>query len=407
MSPVWRLLGASSVNELLNLALLLIAGFIIGKLANRFHLPAVTGYLVAGLLIGPSILNLFTDSAVAGHQLISDLALGVIAFTIGREFRWQEIKRVGAGVILITVCEGLTACIVTAVAIRLIGQPIGIALLLGAIATATAPAATVVVMREYRSAGPLTSTLLQVVALDDAVGLMTFALLGPIARADLTGSAASSVLMTILAPLGGIAAAFAIGIALGAGLAFILRHVRNTEEGLALVMGVILLGAGLAQHLQISPLLLNMAVGTTLINVSDRADRFIDALERMSLTIYVPFFVLAGASLHISEVGRLGLIGLTYLLARSAGKVLGAALGSRLAHAQASVQKYLGIALLPQAGVAIGMVLMLQQAVPEAASLITTVVLGSVMVYEMLGPVCAKIAITRAGEVGQAPAQAD
>lgn len=380
----------------------MVAGFAVGKLVNRFKLPAVTGYLIAGLIIGPSMLHILSDQVIAENSLISDLALSIIAFTIGREFHRDVLRQVGKGIVAITIIEGTTACLFVLMAVLLTGRPLGVAMIFGAIATATAPAATVVVMRELRSAGPLTSTLLQVVALDDAVGLMIFGLFIPIARGSLLGRMDANWLSLIGLPLIEIVGALIGGAALGVLLALALKQVNQIDVGIALVVGTLLLGGGLASRLSLSPLLFNMAVGTALINTNRAANQFIRGVEQAALVIYVPFFVLAGASLHLSLLPKLGGLGLVYLLARSAGKFIGAYLGARVAKMPNSVQHNLGLALQPQAGVAIGMTLLIQRDLPELAALITTVVLGSVMIYELIGPICAKIAVTRAGEVGRA-----
>lgn len=390
------------MNELMVLGILMVTGFLVGKLINRFRLPAVTGYLVAGLLIGPSVLRILSEDVVAGNSLISDLALSVIAFTIGREFRWDALQSVGKGIAAITVIEGTAACLFVVIGILLTGRPIGVAMIFGAIATATAPAATVVVMRELRSAGPLTSTLLQVVALDDAVGLMIFGLFIPIARSSLLGRMDTSLLTMIGLPVVEIVGALVGGALLGLLLGYALRFVSGTDVGVALTVGTLLLGAGLAARFSLSPLLFNMALGMALVNANRAADQFVRGVEQAALVIYVPFFVLAGASLHLSLLPQMGGIGVVYLLARSAGKLVGAFAGARVAKMPRSVQQNLGLALQPQAGVAIGMTLMIQHDLPELAALVTTVVLGSVMVYELIGPICAKIAVTRAGEVGKA-----
>lgn len=312
------------------------------------------------------------------------------------------MRQVGKGIITITVIEGTIACLFVLMAVLLTGRPLGVAMIFGAIATATAPAATVVVMRELRSAGPLTSTLLQVVALDDAVGLMIFGLFIPIARGSLLGRMDANWLSLVGLPLIEIVGVLVGGAALGVLLALALRRVSQTDVGIALVVGTLLLGGGLASSLSLSPLLFNMAVGMALVNTNRGADQFIRGLEQAALVIYVPFFVLAGASLHLNLLPKLGGLGLVYLLARSTGKFIGAYMGSRMARMPKSVQHNLGLALQPQAGVAIGMTLMIQRDLPELAALVTTVVLGSVMVYELIGPICAKIAVMRAGEVGRA-----
>lgn len=360
-------------------------------------LPAVTGYLVAGMIIGPSVASIVPARIVSSLGFIESLALAFIAFGIGKEFQWENLKRVGPGIATITVVQGLAAAFFVTVGLLILGQPPALALVLGAIATATAPAATILVMKEYRADGPVTRTLLQVVALDDALGIIVFGMVVPFSRALETGTSLN--LLEVLArPIIEILGALCLGFALGITLAFAVKKVDGYRNGRLWVIGTVLVGAGLAEILGWSELLLNMAMGTALVNCTKEGQRLADDVDETVSPVYVPFFVLAGASLDLSLIPKLGFLGVSYLLLRSAGKVSGAWLGSSMARAPETVKKYLGLGLLPQAGVAIGMVSIVRQSFPEFAGVVTTVTLGSVMVYELLGPLMARIAIFKAGE---------
>lgn len=360
-------------------------------------LPAVTGYLVAGMIIGPSIASIVPARIVSSLGFIESLALAFIAFGIGKEFQWENLKRVGPGIVTITVVQGLAAVIFVTAGLLILGQPLALALVLGAIATATAPAATTLVMKEYQADGPMTRTLLQVVALDDALGIIVFGMVVPLSRALETG-ASLNLLEVLSRPVMEILGALFLGFALGVALAFAVKKVDGYRNGRLWVIGAVLAGAGLAEILGWSELLLNMALGTAFVNSTKEGQGLAEDVDETVSPVYVPFFVLAGASLDLSLIPRLGFLGAAYLLLRSAGKVSGAWLGSSMARAPEAVKRYLGLGLLPQAGVAIGMVSIIRQSFPEFAGVVTTVILGSVMVYELLGPVMARIAIFKAGE---------
>lgn len=401
------------MSPLLVVGILIIFGLLSGKIANKLKLPGVTGYLLLGLSAGPSLFGLLPAETVKEFSFFSPLALALIAFSIGREFKFGYLKQVGAGVALITVAEGIAASTFVVIGMRLLArQPWPLTLLFGALACATAPAATIVVMRENRCEGPLTRTLLSVVALDDALAIVVFALFSPVAAAlvgrslpgtmanrygflGVTGHAAALAAAEILGSVGfGTLAAFL--------LVVLLRRLRRPEELLAGVLGTAILTAGIASALSLSPLLTNMALGMMLVNIDRGYDKLMQRVDEIALSIYIPFFVLAGASLDLRLLPKLGLVGVIYLTFRSLGKIVGAGAGAKLARFPPQVQKYLGLALQPQAGVAIGLAMMVRTQFPDLADTVTTVIMATVMVYELIGPVLAKIAVTRAGEVGRA-----
>jgi Kef-type K+ transport system membrane component KefB len=382
------------------LGLVLIAGIFAARLINKVNLPAVTGYLLLGLLAGGSFLNVLSGPVLEKLAFIDTVALSFIAFSIGKEFRWDAIKSLGGSIILITTVQGLAASLFTLFAVWGVSGNLPLGMILGAIATATAPAATIAVIREYKADGPMTRTLLAVVALDDALGLIVFSILIPIAR-SLRFHEAISTFTMIVEPVKEISFALGLGTILGLALTFFLSRWRDSDSQLALTFGAVLFAGGLSQVTGLSPLLTNMALGTALANSYRGAGRLMDTVESTaSAAMFIPFFIIAGATLDVTWLAKVGLVGIAYILARSLGKILGAGIGAQWAHAQKSVIQNLGIALLPQAGVAVGMVAMIRTEFPILAPEVSNVVLASVIIYELIGPVAARIALKRSGEIG-------
>lgn len=388
------------MNALVNFALLLLGGFVGGKLVNRLRLPAVTGYLLAGVVMGGSVLNLIGTRAVSEMGLINNVALGLIAFIIGGEFSFANIKKLGNSVMIIAMLEVTGAFVLVTLTMALLFRlPLSVALLLGAISSATAPAATVLVLRELKARGPLTDTLLAVVAIDDALCVMAFGLASAAAKA-LAGRNVSLAL-SIIQPLLELGGSIVFGAVLGVLLALVVRRLRQSSEVMVVALGTAFLAGGVSPLLHLSPLLTTMALGCTLVNVSrEQSEKAFSAIKSMDTPVYVAFFTMAGASLELNYLVKVGLVGLGYILARVAGKALGAYTGATIGRATPAVRKYLGLGLVPQAGVAIGVTMLACQEFPKYSSLLATLTLGSVVVYELVGPLCAKIAVYKAGEAG-------
>ncbi|MFY9425197.1 MAG: cation:proton antiporter [Bacillota bacterium] len=394
------------MNMVLYLGLILLAGFTAGKLINYVKLPAVTGYLVIGLLLGPSLLGLVTSETITALTPINTIALSIIAFTIGGEFAIKQLKKVGKSVILIAILEVVGAfAFVTLTLHFLLGVDLYIALIFGAISSATAPAATIMVLRQYKARGPLTDTLLAVVAIDDALCVIAFGITMAISKV-LAGEVSGSLATMIGAPFWELFGSFLLGTIAALVLLTISTRLKEQPDRIVIILGMVLATAGLAEMLNLSTLLACMAMGCISVNLLPReTGRIFDILKSVDTPIYVLFFVLAGANLQLELVTQVGAIGVAYIVSRVIGKMAGAALGAKLGGAPETVLKYLGLGLVPQAGVAIGVTLVVQQNFPSIADLVTTVILGSVVVYEIIGPFCSKLAITRAGEVGKAESQ--
>jgi Kef-type K+ transport system membrane component KefB len=382
--------------------LVLLLGLTAEKLIYHCKLPAVTGYLIIGMLAGPSLLNILNPATVAALASINSIALGLIAFLIGGELSLDNLRKCGQSVLWITFSQVLGAfCLVALSLYFLAGVELPVALLFAAVSCATAPAAVMMVLREYRAKGPLTESLLAVVALDDAVCLILYAIAVSVAKV-LVGENIS-LAAAILKPFWELAASLLGGAVAGFFLVWLSKKMGERDDSLVLVLGMVFLLAGGAELLQLSPLLVCMSLGFFAVNLAPgESAKIFRIIKSLDTPVYVMFFVAAGANLHLSELAKLGTVGTVYIIARVLGKMAGAGLGGVLGKAAPVVRKYLGLGLVPQAGVAIGLTLLLANDFPAFARIITPVILASVVVYEIIGPFCVKLAVSRAGEVNKA-----
>lgn len=386
------------MNILLVLSLAMIAGLIFTRIMKFISLPNVTGYLIAGLLIGPFCFNLFSQGSLKEVEIITDVALGFIAFSIGSSFKLSDLEKLGKHIVIITFCQALCAVVFVDIVLWLIGVPLAEALTLGAIATATAPAATLLVVRQYKAKGIVTSTLLAVVAFDDAIGLMVFSISISIAKVLVAGTQLTINAM-LLEPLLEIFLSLLIGGACGALLALCSRFFKSRANRISCIIAVVFGGLGLSIILNLSSLLVCMMIGALYANLYKPSAEPLDVMDRWTYPLYMLFFVISGAQLNLSVIPQVGLVGVVYIVVRSLGKYFGAAFGAKITHADKNVVKYLGLALLPQAGVAIGMAQMVMTQLPTYGTQISTIVLCATLVYELVGPVITKMALTKAGEI--------
>lgn len=412
------------IHTLLALSVALFAGLLMSRLTKIWNLPAVTAYLVAGILIGPYCLGqlgipglgFISSEDVARYDIISDVALGFIAFTMGNEFRLASLKKTGRQATVIAVFQALTATLF--VDIALIGLhfiipdelPLSAAITMGAIATATAPAATLMVIKQYKAEGPVTSILLPVVALDDVVGLVVFAVSFGIAKALESGHI--DMVSVLVNPLIEVVASLGLGALLGLVYTFIERFFHSRSKRMSISVGFVFLAVGLAMlewkigavTIGFSSLLVCMMMGTVFCNLCDFSEELMDRMDRWTGPVMVLFFVLSGSGLELKVFTKwqVVLIGLVFILIRSLGKILGAGMSSRFMKCEPTVQKYLGITLLPQAGVCLGMSLVAME-LGETGILIRNISLFAVLVYELIGPLLTKIALDKAGEIKEKP----
>lgn len=410
------------MQSLLLIATALFAGLLMTRLFNKIHLPDVTAYLVTGVLIGPCFLGTLglgfrTFEEVDSLSVINDVALGFIAFAIGHEFRLSALKQTGKQATIIGILQAVITTLVVDAALILFHflRPdllsMSAAITLGAIAAATAPAATLMVVRQYKAKGPVTDVLLPVVALDDAVGLVVFAVSFGIAQAMNAGT--TNVIALIVEPLGEVVLSLLLGGITGVLLTIAERYFHSHRNRNALIVGSVILTVALSQltfdlgsfHFGFSSLLVCMMLGTVFCNYCPLSEELMLAADRWSGPVLTLFFVLSGADLQFqvfSEVSVI-LIGVVYILSRSLGKYLGARVSSDLAHSPEVVRKYLGITLLPQAGVALGMCATAARVMGGDGILIRNIILFSVLVYELIGPSLTKMALTKAGDIQAMP----
>ncbi len=394
------------MNTLLALGIAMAFGLLSTRLIKLVKLPNVTGYLIAGLLIGPSVFDLLTEEHVQDFQILVTLALGFIAFSIGGEFKFDVLKRLGKNVTVITVVQAVGAVAAVFAALLVAGlcgafgeNYMPLVFTLSAIATATAPAATLLVVRQYKAHGPVTETLLPVVAMDDAIGLMIFSIFMAIAQ-TLASGAEATVMTMLVDPLLEIVESLGVGLVLGAALALCTRFFKSRANRLGLCVTATVIGTALSQMWGLSSLLLCMMIGATLSNFGKDVDRVLEGTDRWTPPLFMLFFVLSGADLDLSVLPTVGLLGVLYIAARSLGKYFGARFGASLVGAGKNVRKYLGWTLLPQAGVAVGMAQIALAGLPaEYGTKIQAVVLCATLIYEIVGPVLTKIALKKAGEI--------
>ena len=385
------------MNTLLLVGITMMAGLIMSRAAKLVKLPNVTAFLVAGLIIGPCVAGIISKEQAESMGIISEAALGFIAYSIGGEFKLSYLKKIGKAPLTITFFQGMMTAVCVDVGLILFGVDVPLALLLGAIGLATAPAATLMVVRQYKADGPVTQMLLPVVAMDDALGLMVFSISAAVAQGMLGGEVTiSSMLLT---PLIEIVGSFALGAALGWLLAFGARFFASRGNKLALSIALVLAGVGLCDILNLSSLLVCMMIGAMMVNLSQQREVLIEQCNRFTPPLFLLFFVLSGADLDLSVLPSVGLIGVMYLLLRCIGKWGGTYLGAVCVKADKHIRHYLGLTLLPQAGVAIGMAALVSARFPTLGTQVNTIVLAGVLVFELIGPVITKIALTKAGEI--------
>ncbi len=387
------------MNELSSLGLILLLALMAGHLVKYFRVPEVTGYLLAGVALGPSMLGWVTQDNLVALSVLSEVALGLILFSIGSVFQFSMFRRYGRRIFYLTIAESLLAAVFVGLGIVALGQPWQVACLLGAVAIATAPASTLMVMRECNASGPLSDTLLGIIAVNNILCLVAYSVAA--ALIDLVGAGVGSwsgvyaaTFPLVWQLLGSVALGYLVGIMLAGWATQVTEH----GELLILLAGSILLCVGVARIADLSPLVASLAVGATMVNLSRRSRGLFDALARTDPPFYAIFFVIAGADLDVSLVGSMGLLGVYYLVARAAGKFLGARYAAQRLKLEATVQRFLGLGLMAQAGLAVGLVLTIDRQFPEYAVVVNAVVLSSIVIYEIVGPISTRFAIEQAGE---------
>ncbi len=385
---------------ILSIGFILLCGLLSGRLIKKIKFPSVTAYLLLGIALGPSVSNIISVELISASEFISHIVLGLIAFSLGQNFTRQFFQKLGRTVICISIVEVLvTWAAVTLSVVFIARQPFFVAFLLGAIASATAPAATVMVMREYKSKGRFTDVLLGVIAIDDAWCLIVFAISLAVAKALVSHSVNGLFLKIISSSSMEIIGSFLLGGTVAYLATRISKYIQTSTELLIYTLGFILLTTGIALKLNFSVLLANMFLGAVLINMKGTNFRFFEVLKSIDSPLYMLFFCLVGVNLHLELIPKIGFLGLIYLLFRIFGKVLGSRLGAQVARSDEKTKKYLGWGLLPQAGVALGCALVIKSNFPQVGNIIFTTIVTTTVIYELFGPICTKIALGRAGDI--------
>lgn len=412
------------MNTLLEIAGALAAGLLVSRVIKLFKLPAVTAYLIAGILIGPYFLGRLgvpglgfnTMEQIKSLDIISEVALGFIAFSIGNEFRLSQLEKTGKQATVIAFFQALSATLVVDVVLFLLHLILGEEILptsalitLGAVATATAPAATLMVVRQYKAHGPLVDILLPIVALDDAIGLVVFAVSFGIAKALIHGS--FSLVSVLVNPLIEVIASLLLGAVLGFVFDRLELFFHSNSKRLTLSITFVILAVAVSMmrfeipgtgiEIGFSNLLVCMMLGTVFCNVCDFSEELMDKADKWAAPLLVLFFVMSGAELELSVFSSVWVvvIGIVYILARSAGKYFGSSISASFMKCDGNIRRYLGITLLPQAGVALGMSLQAANELGAEGTIIRNIVLFGVLVYELVGPMLTKIALMKAGEI--------
>lgn len=403
----------------LSLSIGLLAGLLLSRLAKKVQLPAVTAYLISGILIGPFVLGSLgtqgigiTSTQIEGFGIISNLALGFIAFAIGNEFRLSQLKKIGKQATIIGIFQALfTTIVVDAVLIGIhfimpdkLSLPA--AIVLASVATATAPAATLMVVKQYKAKGPVTDVLLPVVALDDVVGLVVFAISFGVAKSISIGNV--DILSVVLEPLLEVVLSLGLGFIMGLLFTICEKYFHSRSNRMAVSVAFVMMTVAISflkfqigiVHITFSSLLACMMLGSVFCNICKVSEELMERVDRWTTPVLILFFVISGAELELSVFADVAVvvIGIIYVIARSIGKYFGAGISARMTKCDPNIIKYLGITLLPQAGVALGMAIKAIELGPDGA-IVRNITLFAVLIYEIVGPFLTKIALTKAGDI--------
>ncbi len=397
------------MNELTSLGLILLFALLVGHLVKFARIPEVTGYLLAGMIVGPSVLGWVSYENLQALHVFSEVGLGLILFSIGSVFEFSRMRLIGRKVLTVAVAESLAAATLVFALMLALGQPWPVALLLGAIAVETGAASTLMVIRENNASGPFTEVVTSIIGLNNILALFAFSVaamtLDMSAMLTDTGVSFRGLAQTIFPLLWQLIGSTALGFLVGLLLAIWASQVVESGEVLILLVGCVLLTVGISSALDLSPLVGSLAVGATMANLSKKSRKLFEALSRTDPPLYVIFFVLAGADLNLSLLPSLGLLGAAYVVGRATGKLGGTYYAAKKVEFGETVERLLGFSILAQAGLAVGLVIVTRERFPEIAPTVTTVVLGAIIVFEIAGPLSAKLALSKSGE--SRPQEAD
>jgi len=396
------------MNLILAVGIMIVLGFLGGLALGKLKFPMITGYIIIGVLLSPSLLNIIPRETVGELDIITNVALGIIAYLIGGSLHWADLQRLAKSIIYIVPFESLGAWFLVTLVLASLGSLIipgetfwqtyfPMAFVIGAISCATAPAATMAIISEYRAKGPFTTTLLAVVGLDDAIAVIAFAIASGISQPLVNDAGSISFYQMLGIPFLHIAESISIGIVFAIVLMYISRLARTRELLLVVVFGMIMLCTGVSTYLGLSLILANMVVGFVIVNKVTRREMF-EVVGEIEDVVYVMFFVLAGLHFDLSVMKFAGMLALLIVLTRCLGKYMGVRVGATISHAPDNVKNYLGFALLPTAGVAVGLVLLASTQFPTFGVVMLNAVLAATIINELIAPPLSKDAIFKAGE---------
>ncbi len=398
------------MNLVLAIGIIIVIGFLGGLVMEKIKFPRITGYIIIGILLSPSLLNIISAATIENLDIMTNIALGIIAFLIGGSLHLEPLRKLGRSIAWITTFQSLGAWLIVTLLLVFLSPFIltipnatlsqtyfPMAFIIGAISCATAPAAIMAIIHEYKAKGPLTTTLLAVVALDDAIAVIALAIALGICQPLVSGAGGISLYEMLGVPFLYVAESIAIGILFGFALIYIAKLAKTPDLLLVIVFGMIMLCDGITELLGISAILATMVAGFIVMNKARKREIFL-AVERIEEVIYAMFFVLAGLHFDLSVIKVAGILALLIVLGRFFGKYFGARAGATIAHSPGEVKKYLGLALLPKAGVTVGLALLAKRACPTFGAIMMNAVLASVIINELIAPILTKYAIFKAGE---------
>lgn len=410
--------SSPSLPVLLILGITILASFYSGKSTKFIKLPSVIGYMLLGVALGPSLLNLLHEPLQEDLSFITEIALGFVAISIGLELKLSSLKKLGKGILYVIFAESFGAFLFVFAAVLIFTRDLPFALIFGAIAPATAPAGTVAVIQEYKAKGSLTKALYAIVGFDDGLAIIIFGFAAAIARsimAQQAGADSQSVWLMLFRPIQEIVLSAALGAMVAVVVALLARRLKHAGDMLILVVGFTFVVIGLSSHFHLSLILTNMVVGIMLVNTQPHSvvQKIHDRLPLLMPLLFILFFTMAGAHLHLSALPSLGVLGIIYVVMRSAGKIIASSLAARLGKVEDKIRKYVGLGLLSQAGVAIGLSLIVKHdfqglGLPleggitsgdKLGATVITTVTATCILFEIIGPIFAKLALQKAGEI--------
>lgn len=402
---------ATSFQPLLVVGIMVALGFYAGKSMKYIKLPSIIGFMLIGVILGPSFFNIVNEEFQHNLSFISDIALSFVAVSIGIELSFSTLKKQGKGIVIVIFTESLMAFFIVTSLLYLLTKDIALSLIFGAIAPASAPAGTVAIIQEYKAKGPLTKALFSVVGFDDGLGIIIFGFAAAFAKSILAqeaGAEAGSLLMLLSGPVKEVIFSVIIGLALGFVFCLLARKLKSARDIFILMFATILISSGISHMLHLSLILTNMILGIFIVNTQSHnlVEKIHNELSEFMPLLFVMFFVLAGSNLHIQALPSLGLLGLVYILGRTAGLMGGATIGSAIGKLPANIRKYLGMGILSQAGVAIGLALIVKNEFSAFGAhgayigdTVITTVTATCIFFEIIGPILTKIGLEKAGEI--------